>query len=160
MPTVVKQPFRKAYGKSIAIPIINKTKPEADRMPLLERKVDFLTKLLFEKSTQTSKSSERLYLRKTLIYPQTLQIELVSDAYFKPNAAVDIRFSISSKTSDDIYFSKRFRVTCNIEGSFARLQVMTTLDLQKPANYADMVLSIVTIDLSNGSIDYVQDVVI
>jgi hypothetical protein len=160
MPTVVKQPFRKAYGISTAMPIINNKKTEADRIPLLERKVDFLTKLLFEKSTKDSKGPERLYLRKTLIYPQTLQIELVSDAYFKPNAAVDIRFSISSKTSDDIYFSKRFRVTCNNEGSFSRVQVMTTLDLQKLANYADMVLSVVTIDLSNGSIAYVQDVVI
>jgi len=155
------QPRRKAYGTSIAMPVINKNKQDADRIPLLERKVDFLTKLFFEKNTKSPNGHERLYLRKTLVYPKTLQVELVSDAYFEPNASVDIRFSISSKTSDDISFSRRFRVTCNNLGSFSRVQVMTTLDLQKPANYADMVLSAVTVDITNaGRIAYVEDMVV
>lgn len=164
MATRKTQPGGNSYNEGFAIPSTPRSKSDADRIELLENKVGILTKLLFERNTKSPKGPNdlaTLYFRKTLIFPKTLQIELVSDGYFASKVWVDIRFSISSKTNDEIYFSKRFRVQCDKKGSFPRILIMTTLDLEKKARYADMILSAVTVDIANaGRIGYVEDMIV
>jgi hypothetical protein len=161
MPTRQTQPGGNAYNEGFSLPSPPKVKTDANLILVLESKIDLLIKLFFEKSTKDPNGRSGLYLSKKIVYNSILLIELVNDDFFTANATVDIRFSISSKYTDETYFTKRFRVACNSKGSFKRKPlIMTTLDLSKKGYYADMILSAVAVDFSNGNITYLQDVVI